>query len=142
VQKGTINPCAAEHSKNYRYARFSRPTHWENAFRVAGFDGSRHEESEFCPLRETQKHEEDLSRMSDEGCPNDPVLSLSNEMGIEGACNTLGQILDHPKSLGLGANLPQPPLDLVGAVRSRLSTEMEEKSKLANDGGLIASIVA
>lgn len=33
----------------------------------------------FAPVRETQQHEEDLSRMSDEGCPNDPVLSLPNE---------------------------------------------------------------
>lgn len=96
----------------------------------------------FAPVRETQQHEEDLSRMSDEGCPNDPVLSLPIEAGIEGACNTLGQILDRPKSLGLGASVPQPLLDLVGAVRSRLSMEIEEKSKLANEGDLIASIVA
>jgi hypothetical protein len=43
-----------------------------------------------APVREKQLHEKDLSRMSDEGCPNDPVLSLPNETGIEGVCNTLG----------------------------------------------------
>ncbi len=96
----------------------------------------------FAPVGETQQHEEDLSRMNDEGCPNDPVLSLANKTGIEGAWNTLGQLLDHPKSLGLGASVPQPLLDLVGAVRSRLSMEIEEKSQLANEGDLIASIVA
>ena len=46
--------------------------------------------------RETQQHEEDLSRMNDEGCPNDPALSLPDKAGIEGARNSLGQLLDHP----------------------------------------------
>jgi hypothetical protein len=96
----------------------------------------------FAPVRETQQHEEDFLRMNDEGCPNDPVLSLPNKTGIVGAWNTLGQILDRPESLGLGARVPQPLLDLVGAVRSRLSMEIEEKSQLANEGDLIASIVA
>ena len=95
-----------------------------------------------APVRETQQHAEDLSRMSDEGCPNDSVLSLPNETGIERACDTLGKILDRAKSSGLGAGAPQPLLDLVGAVRSRLSMEIEEKSKLANEGDLIAAIVA
>jgi hypothetical protein len=78
----------------------------------------------FAPVRETQQQqEEDLSRMNDEGCPNDPVPSLPNETGIEGARNSFG---------------PQPLLDLVGAVRSHLSMEIEE----ADEGDLIASIVA
>jgi hypothetical protein len=62
--------------------------------------------------------------------------------GIEGTCDTLGQILDRPESLGLGTVVSQSMLDLVGVVRSRLSMEIEEKSKLADEGDLISSIVA
>jgi hypothetical protein len=80
--------------------------------------------------------------MNDEGCPNDPVLSVPKMTGIEGTCDTLGQILDRPESLGLGTVVPQSMLDLVGVVRSRLSMEIEEKSKLADEGDLISSIVA
>lgn len=80
--------------------------------------------------------------MNDEGCPNDPVLSAPKMTGIEGTCDTLGQILDRPGCLGLGAEIPQPLLDLIGVVRSRLSMEIEEKSRLADEGDLISSIVA
>jgi hypothetical protein len=93
-------------------------------------------------LSETWQGEEDLSRMNDEGCPNNPVLSVPTMTGIEAVCDTLGQILDRPASLGLGTGVPQPLLDLIDLVRCRLSMEIEEKSRLANEGDLISSIVA
>jgi hypothetical protein len=93
-------------------------------------------------LSETRHDEQDLARMNDEGCPNDPVLSMATKTRIERASETLGQILDHPESLGLGAGVPQPLLDLIDVVRCRLSMEIEEKSRLANEGDLISSIVA
>lgn len=93
-------------------------------------------------VSQTLHDEQELSRMNDEGCPNDPVLSAPKMTGIEGTCDTLGQILDSPECLGLGAGVPQPLLDLIGVVRSRLSMEIEEKSKLADEGDLISSIVA
>ena len=96
----------------------------------------------FATLSETRHDEQDLSRMNDEGCPNDPVLSVPKKTRIETTCDTLGQILVRPESLGLGAGVPQPLLDLIGVVRCRLSMEIEEKSKLANEGDLISSIVA
>ena len=80
--------------------------------------------------------------MNDEGCPNDPVLSVPTKTGIEGTWETLGQILDRPESLGLGVGVPQPLLDLIDVVRRRLSMEIEEKSEFANEGDLISSIVA
>ena len=92
-------------------------------------------------LSEERQAEQDLLRMNDEGCPNDPVPSVPTKTGIEGTCETLGQILDHPESLGLGASVPQPLLDLIDVVRCRLSMEIEEK-RLANEGDLISSIVA
>ena len=91
-------------------------------------------------LSKTQQHEEDLSRMNDEGCPNDPLLNLPNKTGIEGVCETLAQILDGPESLGSGATAPQL-LDLVSAVRSRLTVKREETLKLEDQGDLISSIV-
>jgi hypothetical protein len=78
--------------------------------------------------------------MNDEGCPNDPLLNLPNKIGIEGVCETLTQILDRPESLGSGANAPQL-LDLVSAVRSRLTVKREEMLKLEDQGDLISSIV-
>jgi hypothetical protein len=93
-------------------------------------------------VSETRHDERDLARMKDEGCPNDPVLSVPTKTRIEGASETLGQILDHPESLGLGAGVPQPLLDLIVVVRCRLSMEIEEKSRLKNEGDLISSIVA
>jgi len=95
----------------------------------------------FAALSEERQAEQDLLRMNDEGCPNDPVPSVPTKTGIEGTCETLGQILDHPESLGLGASVPQPLLDLIDVVRCRLSMEIEEK-RLANEGDLISSIVA
>ena len=95
----------------------------------------------FATLSETQRDEQDLSRMNDEGCPNDPVLSVLTKMGIEGTCETLGQIRDRPESLGLDASVPQPLLDLIDVVRRRLSMEIEENSRSANEGDLISSIV-
>lgn len=56
----------------------------------------------FAPVREAQQHEEDLSRMNDEGCPNDPVLSLPDKTGIEGARNTFGTTTRSSKIFGLG----------------------------------------
>jgi hypothetical protein len=96
----------------------------------------------FATVSETRRDEQDLARMNDEGCPNDLVLNVPQRPGIEGTCDTLGQILDRPESLGLGASVPQPLLDLIGVVRSRLSIEIEKKSALANEGDLISSIVA
>jgi hypothetical protein len=93
-------------------------------------------------VSQTRHDEHELSRMNDEGCPNDPVLSASKMTGIEGTCDTLGQILDRPESLGVGAEVPQPLLDLIGVIRSRLAMEIEKKSKLADEGDLISSIVA
>jgi hypothetical protein len=91
-------------------------------------------------LSKTQQHEEDLSRMNNEGCPNDPQLILPNKTGIEGVCETLTQILDRPESLGSGANASQL-LNLVTAVRSRLTVKREETLKLEDQGDLISSIV-
>ena len=93
-------------------------------------------------LNETRHDEQDLLRMNDEGCPNDPVLSVPTKTGIEGACETLGKILDRPESLGLGAGVPQSLLDLIDVVRFRLSMEIDERAGLANEGDLISSIVA
>ena len=93
-------------------------------------------------LNETRHDEQDLLRMNDEGCPNDPVLSVSTKTGIEGTCETLGQMIDRPESLGLGAGVPQPVLDLIDVVRCRLSMEIKEKLGLASEGDLISSIVA
>jgi len=95
----------------------------------------------FAALSEERQAEQDLLRMNDEGCPNDPVPSVPTKTGIESTCATLGQILDHPESLGLGAGVPPPLLDLIDVVRCRLSMEIEEK-RLANEGDLISSIVA
>lgn len=91
---------------------------------------------------EKGRDEQDLLRMNDEGCPNDAVLSVPTKTGIEGTCETLGQIFDRPGSLGLGAGVPHPLLGLIGIVRRRLSMELEEKLRLANEGDLISSIVA
>ena len=93
-------------------------------------------------LNVTRHDEQDLLRMNDEGCPNDPVLSVPTKTGIEGACETLGKILDRPESLGLGAGVPQSLLDLIDVVRCRLSMEIDQKLGLANEGDLISSIVA
>ena len=95
----------------------------------------------FATLSETRHDEQDLLRMNDEGCPNDLVPSVPTKTGIEGTCATLGQILDHPESLGLGAGVPQPLLDLIDVVRCRLSMEIEKNSRSANEGDLISSIV-
>lgn len=95
----------------------------------------------FATLSETRHHEQDLSRMNDEGCPNDPVLSVLTKARIEGTYETLGQIRNRPESLGLGAGVPQPLLDLIDVVRCRLSMEIEENSRSANEGDLISSIV-
>jgi hypothetical protein len=97
----------------------------------------------FATLSETRHDEQDLSRMNDEGCPNDPVLSVLTKAGIEGTYETVGQIRDRPRpeSLGLGADVPQPLLDLIDVVRCRLSMEIEENSRSANEGDLISSIV-
>lgn len=92
-------------------------------------------------LSEIQQHEEGLSRMNDEGCPNDPLLNLPNKTGIEDVCDTLAQILDRPEALGSGATVPQLLLDLVCAVRSRLTVKLEETLKLEDRGELISSIV-
>jgi hypothetical protein len=95
----------------------------------------------FAALSETRRDEQDLSRMNDEGCPNDPVRTVLTKTGIEDTCETLGQIRDHPESLGLYASVPQPLLDLIDVVRCRLSMEIEEKSRSADEGDLISSIV-
>lgn len=95
----------------------------------------------FSTLSETRRDEQYLSKMNDEGCPNDPVLSVLTKTGIEGTCETLGQIRGRPESLGLGASVPQPLLDLIDVLRCRLSMEIEEKSRSANGGDLISSIV-
>jgi len=79
--------------------------------------------------------------MNDEGCPNDPLLNLPNKSGIEGACETLGQMLDHPEFLGSGVIVSQILLDLVRAVRNRLAVKVEEKLNLEDEGDLISSIV-
>ena len=84
--------------------------------------------------------EQDRSRMNDEGCPNDPLPNLANKPGIEGACETLGQILDRPESLSSGVTVPQPLLDLVGAVRSRLTVKLDEKLNLEDEGDIISAI--
>jgi hypothetical protein len=59
----------------------------------------------FATVSETRRDEQDLARMNDEGCPNDLVLNVPQMPGIEGTCDTLGQILDRPESLGLGASV-------------------------------------
>lgn len=46
----------------------------------------------FAPVSETRRDEQDLTRMNDEGCPNDPVLNVLKKPGIERTCDTLGQI--------------------------------------------------
>jgi hypothetical protein len=93
-------------------------------------------------LRETAyDDEQDRSRMSDEGCPNDPLLTLPNKPGIEGACETLEQILNCPESLGSGVIVSQPLLDLVGAVRSRLTVKLDEKLNLEDEGDIISAII-
>ena len=96
----------------------------------------------FYRLSEIRQDEQGLSRMNDEGCPNDPVLGVPTKTGIEGTCETLRKILDRPEFLGLGAGVPQPLLDLIDVVRCRLSMEIEEKARLGNEGDLISSIVA
>lgn len=73
--------------------------------------------------------------MNDEGCPNNPVLSVSTKTGIEGTCETLGQMIDRPESLALGPSVPQPVLDLIDVVRCRLSMEIEEKVGISKRGG-------
>jgi hypothetical protein len=93
-------------------------------------------------LRETRyDDEQDLLRMNDEGCPNDPLLDLPNKTGIEGVCETLGQMLHHPEFLGSGVAVPQPLLDLVWAVRNRLAVKVDEKLNLEDEGDLISSII-
>lgn len=67
---------------------------------------------------------------------------MPTKTGTEGTCEILGQILDRPESLCLGAGIPQPLLDLIDVIHYRLSMEIEEKSRLANEGDLISSIVA
>jgi len=94
----------------------------------------------FAARSEAWQDEQNLSRMNDEGCPNDSVLSVPTKTGIEGTYETLGQILDCPESLGLAAGVPQPLLDLIDVVGCRLRMEIEEK-RLANEGDLISSIV-
>ena len=94
----------------------------------------------FATLSETRRDEQDLSRMTDEGCPNDPILSVLTKTEIEGTCETLGQIRDCPESLGLGASVPQPLLDLIDVVRCRLGMEIEEKSRSADEGDLILQL--
>ncbi len=43
-------------------------------------------------LRETgYGDEQDILRMNDEGCPNNPLFILSSKTGVEGACEILGQ---------------------------------------------------
>ncbi len=94
-------------------------------------------------LRETRyDDEQELLRMNDEGCPNNPLFILPSKTGIEGACEILGQILDHPEALTAGATAPQPLLDLVGAVRSRLTMKLEEKLDLEDEGDIISAIIS
>lgn len=79
--------------------------------------------------------------MNDEGCPNDPLLNVPGKTGIEGVCETLGQMLDHPVFLGFGITVPQPLLDLVCAARNRLTVKIGEKLNLEDEGDLISSII-
>ena len=93
-------------------------------------------------LRETRyDDEQDLSRMNDEGCPNDPLLNLPGKAGIEDVCETLGQMLDRPESLGSGVTAPHPLLDLICAVRNRLTLKLDERLNLEDEGDLISSII-
>ncbi len=95
----------------------------------------------FATLGETAYDEQDRSRMNDEGCPNDPLLILPNKIGIEGVCETLGQILQRPEALGSGVTVSQPLLDLVSAVRSRLAVKLDEKLHLEDEGDIISAII-
>jgi hypothetical protein len=93
-------------------------------------------------LRETGYDEEqDLSRMNDEGCPNDPLAISPNRTGIESVCEPLGQMLERPESLGCGVSASQPLLGLVGAVRSRLTAKLDEKLNLDDEGDIISAII-
>ena len=96
----------------------------------------------FATLRETRYDDEQgCLRMNDEGCPNDPFLNLPNMAGLEGVCETLGQVLDHPEFLGFSVTVSQPLLDLVCAARNRLAVKVDEKLNLEDQGDLISSIV-
>jgi hypothetical protein len=65
-------------------------------------------------LRETgYDGEQDLSRMNDEGCPNDPLLNLPDKAGIESVCETL----------------------------DRLTLKLDERLNLEDEGDLISSII-
>jgi hypothetical protein len=96
----------------------------------------------FATPRETRyDDEQDLSRMNDEGCPNDPLRIPPNKTGIESVCETLGLMLNRPESLGCGITAPQPLLDLVGAVRSRLTVKLDEKLNSEDEGDIISAII-
>lgn len=137
VRNGTVNYWAAERGENYRRAvlrPLSQPGQRSRSERATMKDLN------FSTSNETRHDEQDRSRMNDEGCPNDPVLSAPTKTGIDGACETLGKILDHPESLALGAGVPQSLLDLINVVRFRLSMEIDERAGLANEGDLISSM--
>lgn len=80
--------------------------------------------------------------MNDEGYPNGPLFNGPNKTGIEGVCETLGQIIDRPESLSSGVAVPQPLLDLVRAVRSRLTVKVDEELNLEEEADLISSIIS
>jgi hypothetical protein len=96
----------------------------------------------FATPRETRyDDEQDISRMNNEGCPNDALPIPPDKAGIESVCETLGLMLNRPESLGWGVTAPHPLLDLVGAVRSRLTLKLDEKLNSEDEGDIISAII-
>jgi hypothetical protein len=48
---------------------------------------------------EARNDEQDLSKMNDEGCPNEPVLGLPSRAGSEGVSAVSGQIPESPTTI-------------------------------------------
>jgi hypothetical protein len=50
-------------------------------------------------VSEARNDEQELSKMNDEGCPNEPVLGLPSQAGSEGLSAVSGQIPESPTTI-------------------------------------------